>query len=192
MEATIATKRCTGPCGLEKPLTEFFENKNCKDGRVGQCKTCLLKKQQARKAGWRANGYDRPARKTCAYCGKPKAADEFNHDFGSWDSLSPGCKVCNRERRQVYHFRKSYGMEPGDYEAMLEQQGGRCLICGRTDPGSKGRFHVDHDHDTGRVRGLLCERCNIGIGYFSLPAHLVKAAIYLRSFSATDKQNPGD
>lgn len=63
-------------------------------------------------------------------------------------------------------LRRKYGISIADYEAMLEAQGGGCAICSGTSAGRKGhnRMHVDHDHDTGQVRGLLCHHCNTALG----------------------------
>ena len=56
------------------------------------------------------------------------------------------------------------------YQDMLAAQDGRCAACGTDEPGGyagrHGTFNADHDHDTGEVRGLLCYRCNRGIGLF--------------------------
>lgn len=60
------------------------------------------------------------------------------------------------------HLRSKYGMEAGQWDAMLREQSGRCLCCG--DPLVEPR--VDHCHATGRVRGLLCPQCNTGLGHF--------------------------
>jgi hypothetical protein len=60
---------------------------------------------------------------------------------------------------------------------MLEDQGHVCAICGTKDPGYKGRFVVDHDHDTGNVRGLLCDRCNTGIGFLQDNIAVLRSAI---------------
>lgn len=55
-----------------------------------------------------------------------------------------------------------YGLKPGEYQEMLDKQGGVCAICGRRPVTI--RLAVDHDHETGRVRGLLCRRCNRALG----------------------------
>lgn len=60
-----------------------------------------------------------------------------------------------------------YGITPSDYDAMLQKQAGRCAICRTDDTGNKSFFHVDHCHLTGKVRGLLCTRCNTGIGHLA-------------------------
>jgi 5-methylcytosine-specific restriction endonuclease McrA len=57
---------------------------------------------------------------------------------------------------------RTYGLKPGEYQRMLDAQGGRCAICGNKPVTI--RLAVDHDHVTGRVRGLLCRRCNRALG----------------------------
>lgn len=79
-----------------------------------------------------------------------------------------------------YRLRKTYGISVSDYEAMLEEQGGVCAICG----GEEDHFSlsVDHCHDTGIIRGLLCNPCNRGLGYFrDKPELLKKAVAYLEA-----------
>lgn len=58
---------------------------------------------------------------------------------------------------------KRYGMTPAQYDVMLEAQGGVCAICGKRSPNDR-RLHVDHDHKTGKVRAILCARCNVTLG----------------------------
>lgn len=72
-----------------------------------------------------------------------------------------------RQRRRYDALRANYGMTVEDYNELLEKQDGRCAICGTTNPGGNRHskhFHVDHDHDTGAIRGLLCCECNRGLG----------------------------
>jgi|ERR1019366_396774 hypothetical protein len=63
-------------------------------------------------------------------------------------------------------LKRKYGITFDDYNAILAAQGGLCAICGTDKPGGMGAFHVDHDHKTNELRGLLCNNCNIGLGYF--------------------------
>lgn len=72
-----------------------------------------------------------------------------------------------------------FGITETDYEALEEKQGGLCLIC--KESCSRGfRLSIDHDHKTGRIRGLLCNACNIGLGSFrDNPDLLRRAAEYL-------------
>jgi len=60
---------------------------------------------------------------------------------------------------------------------MLEAQNGRCKICGTDAPNGMGTFHVDHCHITSKVRGLLCHKCNVGLGHFNDNISILSAAI---------------
>lgn len=72
-----------------------------------------------------------------------------------------------------------YGLKVGDYERLMELQKDCCALC-REKP-KKGRLYVDHDHKTHKVRGLLCPRCNMGLGAFKDHPELIQAAlVYLR------------
>ena len=77
---------------------------------------------------------------------------------------------------------RQHGLTPEMFDAMLSQQNGVCAICGAASSGRWGTLAVDHDHETGRVRGLLCSRCNTAIGLFGDdPARMDEAAAYLRA-----------
>jgi hypothetical protein len=78
---------------------------------------------------------------------------------------------------------RRYGLEIEDYDILLESQNGLCAICGKPPTGGiKGKsLHVDHDHKTGQVRGLLHQKCNNGLGaYDDNPELLIAAANYLK------------
>ena len=62
-----------------------------------------------------------------------------------------------------WYMRRKFGMTLDDYNQMLADQGGGCAVCG-TEPGTK-RLHIDHDHETLKVRGLLCHPCNVALGF---------------------------
>lgn len=85
------------------------------------------------------------------------------------------------EQRQKVLWRqrlKRYGLIPERYEELLQAQDGRCAICRQTPE----TFMIDHDHKTGRVRGLLCPGCNLGLGHFKDdPDRLLAAKEYLVS-----------
>jgi hypothetical protein len=68
-----------------------------------------------------------------------------------------------RKQKRKDALKSKYGISVEDYESMLESQGGVCAVCG--DINSDRRLAVDHDHATGEVRGLLCTRCNVAIGF---------------------------
>lgn len=85
-----------------------------------------------------------------------------------------------RKKRED-HDRRVYGIEPEHLQAMRDSQGDRCAICKGERCGPGDRLHVDHDHVTGKVRALLCSRCNTMIGLAGDdPARLSAAAAYIR------------
>lgn len=91
----------------------------------------------------------------------------------------------NRQCEKNYKLVQAYGITVEDYSAMLQEQNGRCAICGKSamECIAKGHrhLHVDHDHETKAVRGLLCGKCNSGIGAFADDPELLEKAIeYLR------------
>ena len=80
-----------------------------------------------------------------------------------------------------YFLEYRYGITVDDYDRMLAEQGGSCAICRTTKPGTKAKvWSVDHCHESNVVRGLLCNRCNLGLGYFKdSTERLRRAADYL-------------
>ena len=85
-------------------------------------------------------------------------------------------KVANPRKVLAQTIRR-YGLTLDDYDRLWARQVGRCAVC-RREPGAKklDRLHVDHDHASGRVRGLLCGRCNVGLGAFGDDAERMRAA----------------
>lgn len=106
----------------------------------------------------------------------------------------------NKHKKQVKEYQsthkdvrmaqrlKKYGITIEEYNSLLEKQNGKCAICGAAIGDNSGnRLYVDHNHKTGKVRGLLCSACNFGIGKFKdSPELLKKAAIYLEGENGTD------
>jgi hypothetical protein len=83
-----------------------------------------------------------------------------------------------QEKSRKASYKKDYGITIGDYDEMFLQQAGKCAICGTTKPTAKrSHFAVDHDHFTGKVRGLLCHHFNSGIGYLKDDIKLLASAI---------------
>lgn len=85
-----------------------------------------------------------------------------------------------KRARKDRHLRKTYGITIEDYDRMLEEQGGRCEICGRLP--KKLSLAVDHNHKTGKVRGLLCMRCNRRLVANHSWKLLQSAANYLKKY----------
>lgn len=76
-----------------------------------------------------------------------------------------------------YRLKKNYGITTEDYNKMFEDQEGCCAICGKHQKDINKKLAVDHDHVTGKVRGLLCHKCNIGMGHFNDDINLLGIVI---------------
>jgi hypothetical protein len=185
----MASRRCK-KCGAEKPLEDFHRQTGTKDGLRSQCKACQKVTRGPRKV--RPATYSRPTERRCPRCRASKPAAAFYNNAARADGLSIYCRLCTTQMRptiepeqsRAWRYRREFGITIADYDRMFAQQGGRCAICRRADAaGKNGRFHVDHDHKTGQVRALLCERCNRGLGHYDDdPERLEAAARYLRGF----------
>lgn len=98
----------------------------------------------------------KPGYSYCQYCNKYKKAKEFTSS-----NNTTICKYCERN----IGLMEVYGIDNKDYAKLLKKQKGRCALCGTKNPG--GRFNVlqvDHNHQTNKIRGLLCNKCNLGLG----------------------------
>lgn len=85
-----------------------------------------------------------------------------------------------KEKRRWQALERTYGITKEKYFELLEIQGGGCAICGRGIESGSSKLAVDHDHESGQIRGLLCFRCNYGLSWFQEnPRLLGRAAVYL-------------
>lgn len=92
----------------------------------------------------------------------------------------PKEKVTLNRKSVEKHRKKDFGVSPELYDFAYVEQKGRCLICGDL-PGERN-LHADHCHETGEFRGLLCGKCNTGLGMFRDNEELLKRAVrYLRT-----------
>ena len=130
--------------------------------------------------------------KKCTCCGQYKREIDFKKDSRTKTGLASICKKCAAVKSKLFYKEntpeydavkrrekivKVYGLTLDDYDEMYEQQEGRCKICGIEEKYvSKQRFHIDHCHETGRVRGLLCSKCNKGLGLFKDNANFLREA----------------
>jgi formate dehydrogenase maturation protein FdhE len=163
----VSIKKCS-VCGDEKPHTEFHKVRA--NGRVypqGRCKPC-----------------------NTAYMARYRVSNRDKVRQIVRDSVRRAQSDPVRARKRLHAaLRFSFGIGVEDYDRMVFEQGGACAICGCTPSigmaktGSRrkhSRLCVDHDHTTGKVRGLLCHDCNTGIGFMRDSADsLRRAATYL-------------
>jgi Recombination endonuclease VII len=134
--------------------------------------------------------------KTCGGCGETKPPEQFYKRTVSWEGLTARCKTCwdaqkkaykerdlqaHRRKHRLYAMKSRNGLTSEEYDALLAVQGGVCAICGSSGTEER-RLCIDHDHTSGKVRSLLCDECNIGLGKFMDDPDLLQAAInYLAS-----------
>lgn len=83
----------------------------------------------------------------------------------------------NKNEIKSKQLTRKYGITTDDYNRMVENQNNKCKICGTNEPRGIGGWKVDHCHTTGKVRGLLCNNCNVGLGYFQDNIEYLEAAI---------------
>jgi hypothetical protein len=143
--------------------------------------------------------------KFCPRCKTIKLLEEFNRGRLS-SHVQCYCKECEgkigsaydkkhsgrcRERHRINHHKtgrwnkllKKHGLTKADWDAMLLAQDHKCAVCGRTDPVGNVGWHLDHDHLTGKVRGIVCLNCNSALGFVDDSVETLKRLIaYLEKY----------
>lgn len=130
--------------------------------------------------------------KVCRDCNQAKSFDSFPKNRSTRDGLGVYCKSCHNERTRQsvaahggarrYHLRRKYGIDLADFDRLVRWQGGVCAICREAAP-----EQVDHDHVTGKVRGVLCLNCNAGMGHFADDVDVLEqAANYLKHYEKVE------
>jgi len=148
-------------CGLPKELVEFRVDRGYVRGECRSCEREAMKKRDPVKLAAAARKWSK------------ENPEKRNAIKRAWYAK-------NKSRYNIKRREKSYGMVPGQFEEMLSNQKGLCAICNDAliEP------HVDHCHETGMVRGLLCNNCNSGLGFFQESFSMViRAASYLHKTS---------
>jgi hypothetical protein len=154
-------KRCK-KCGEVQALAEFYKHPGARDGRRPECKRCT---NAIRLRRYRLNPEREIARVRAWQQANPqrvKAWAEKNRDK-------------RLKKLREIHLRNKFGLTPDEYDRILETQGGVCALC-ESPPTPGISLHVDHDHGTGEIRGLLCVRCNNALGLFREDPDLLKRA----------------
>jgi len=129
----------------------------------------------------------------CTKCGIEINRNGFYKDSHQLSGYRPDCKKCNNksslswskkntEKRRFNVMKSATGVNKEQYLSLLELQHETCAICNATVEDNNRNLCIDHCHDSDLVRGLLCTRCNFGLGYFKDDKELLnKAIIYLDS-----------
>lgn len=190
--ATDGFKRCS-KCGETKPVSEFYHHFRQSDGYVAKCKDCMksLAKQytanrdtviaitsemtaEELEAALKRNAKVEVGKEHRANWRREYAKANQNHieEMQRERKLKNPDIYSQRARRR--NLKKSYGLTPDKYEKLVSRQNGRCAICGCQ---PEKPLYVDHNHDTGVIRGLLCGHCNFAIGQFKDSTEIIMSAI---------------
>jgi hypothetical protein len=165
----MGPKACT-KCGEVKPLSQFYAMRGMRDGHRNDCIECTKaakrerharnpEPNRARARQWAEDNAERRAAYQAEYRNRPER---------------------KRVMRDLY-YRRTYGISADQADEILAAQNGRCAICGTPAPDRLASMHLDHDHETGAIRGFLCITCNQGLGLFREdPSRLLRAVVYLR------------
>lgn len=151
----VVSKICT-KCNINKPINEFHAKKGGKFDKRADCATCVAKYQANRRNGPKRQSILEEKRK--------------------YSQAHP-------EIKRNSDYIKKYNITLEDYNSKLLSQSGCCAICGANNPNNNQHKHlyVDHNHTTGKIRGLLCNPCNNTIGYSKEDINrLAKAIEYLK------------
>ena len=103
-------------------------------------------------------------KKLCTECKEEKSLSEFNKITNS-DLAKAKCKKCLALYTKKFNLYRKFGLTQQEWNRIFESQGRKCKICGSTETKAKGKdWHTDHNHTTGKVRGILCRGCNHLLG----------------------------
>jgi len=163
-------------CHEDKPVDGGFRVRTLPSGKLWLSTTCRDCELAANRAWHQENKRDRSAWRA-----------EHSDKVKKYNKVAYS-KMTDEQKKLI--SRRStlakYGLTPEDYQVMFDMQDGKCSVCQRTPEGngvSRHNLVVDHDHDTGQVRALLCDFCNRGLGIFrDDPDLLMHAADYLLTY----------
>jgi hypothetical protein len=175
-------RHCVG-CGRDLPLEAFARDRNRRDGFQPRCReyvaeysAAYYRRRQEAKGKTVREEVDVPdGYKQCRSCGEVKPWSEWHRNATASDGLSTRCKACRAAEGRARHLKRQYGFTEAERDELIASQGGVCCICL-----AAPAVHVDHCHETGRVRGVLCFSCNAALGQFKdRPEAIRRAAAYV-------------
>ena len=155
-------KVCTR-CFESYPIEGFNRDRSKRDGRYNHCKPCA-------KAAYLVNRKD------------PAVVQRAREKSAAWRKANP---ERTKQGIRCATLRKKYGMSAKEFDEKFLAQGSCCAICKTKESSSrnKGAMHVDHDHVSGKIRGILCQGCNVTLGKMrDSPELLRAAAAYLEKY----------
>lgn len=181
-----SVKECR-KCKRDLPLASFARDKDRRDGLQVHCRECVAEYSAAHYRR-RREALGKPVRervdvppdhKLCRTCGEVKPHSEWHRNATASDGLSTRGKACRAAEGRAGRLKRQYGITAVERDELIASQGGVCCICSAALPA-----HVDHCHETGRVRGVLCFSCNAALGQFKdRPDVIRRAATYVEGIA---------
>lgn len=172
-------------CGTTKPLLDFHKNVRRRDGCANECKVCAGERVKK----WREDNPDKfKAAQQAHYAKTAEAqrqrAKQWHHVNKEKAKQSAAqWRAANAEKIKAKKRLDATGFTEAQFGEALRRQNGECAICrtGLSDLPPR-QVHADHDHNTGKPRGVLCHHCNVALGHLKDSEELLQAAIdYLQS-----------
>ena len=128
--------------------------------------------------------------KKCTKCGEQKPLSDFHKNKSTTDGYCSLCKPCNKNHASTWNkhnpvkrgvivqknnYKKRYGLSVEQKQALIDGQDCKCAIC-KNELTNTHDVCVDHNHVTGAIRGILCRKCNLGIGHLNDSIDILKSA----------------
>ena len=159
----IVTFKTCSKCGMKKPLSEYYKQQQTNSGRMARCKKCMGKQHQE----YRQSEKGKIVRK------------QYNDEYLRRKDTKIGMRAVG--------LRLKFNLTLDDYNQIFNNQKGCCAICGKHQSEFKNALSVDHNHKTGKVRGLLCVRCNTRLSFIENAELMAKTTAYLAEYATASQ-----
>lgn len=187
------TKVCT-ECETILSLECFSFSKKERKNRISKCRSCSQRKYfneinknqkvfEHRKRQMEAKNKETKNTKACTVCYHVLPLDNFSNAKNKRKGKCCQCKECVRKYKQEhkkeaknYRFNTAYGITLEKFNTLFYSQQNKCKICGTRNFGLKGPA-LDHCHNTGKIRGVLCNKCNLALGLLNDDIEILRNAI---------------
>ena len=162
-------KTCS-KCGVSQPFSNFHKRSGTKNGYVSHCKSCRTETRKTEY--WK----DPEKLRNIAKEARLKDPEKFKLRSKIW-------KLNNPDKVKNGSLKLKYNISIEDFNLMMKNQNRCCAICKESFVDAKST-HVDHSHDSGKVRSILCKWCNLGLGHFKDNIYILKSAIEYLEYRA--------
>ena len=156
LDAARQAKVCPG-CGELKPFSDYYKLKTGANGLAAKCRPCVCAAERLREPADPARAAEAQRIRARRHYYKDVERSRLRTRASRRKHMTPA-------RRRVADLKEKYGLTPQVWAAVFAAQGEVCAICGSDTPRTTRGWHTDHDHETGRFRGVLCQPCNSLLG----------------------------